>query len=291
MVFMVDLPLTFHCNSNCVSCIHPMSEREDGSFGSQGKDEIELEQIKKFVDQLDDVETISICGGEPTISDNLFPALKYIRDQMDDVLIFLVSNGRMFYYKSFINDLKSIENLEPFRIAIPFYSHRPEVHDSITRVDGSFKQTYQGIKNLLNDGFELELRYIIQQKNFKSLPQFAQFVLSEFPEVFRVGLVNIKYTGNALLNKDDTFVSLSDVVPQAEKAVDKLEEGDSRIKLYHFPLCLLSEKYRSYAEGVTKNEELGFAQVCEDCKEREKCPKIWKSYLELKGEGEFNPIK
>ena len=94
-------------------------------------------------------------------------------------------------------------------------------------------------------------------------------------------------------NRDKLFVRIKDVVPYATKAVDILQENNINVRLFHFPLCTLPEKYREIAKGMTKPElyEFSFAKDCDKCKLKNVCPRIWKTYYVLAGDEEFKPIR
>lgn len=267
-------------------------DEEEGVFGRKGFRKVPLSQTKHFIDNLDTDKhnTLGIGGGEPTIFKNFFKVLKYARKKHPDLLLFIVSNGRMFSYEKFTKKLVN-SNLEPLRLGIAFYGHNSSIHDKITRVNGSFEETVQGVRNLLKFGIETEIRMIIQKANYKNLIDFAKFVKNNFPEVFRVVFVNMKYTGNAYLNRNKIKVRISDVVPYAEEGVDFLIKEGLNVRLFHFPLCMISKKFWEIAEGVTKNEELTFVDKCDLCKVKARCPMIWTSYLKLFGEKEFQPIE
>ena len=127
--------------------------------------------------------------------------------------------------------------------------------------------------------------------NYKFLPEIAKFISREFRGIDRVVFINMKYTGNAWVNRKKLFVRVSDVAEYAERAVDILNRENIEVRLFHFPLCILKSNYRRYAEGVTKQlYELTFVPQCRECKLKEKCPRIWRSYVKIAGGEEFTPI-
>lgn len=275
--------MTFRCNNNCVSCIL------NTGVTSRLPDP-PMKQITRVIDGINPKnDYFGISGGEPTLRNELFDVLQYARKRHPDLYIFLVSNGRMFFYREYTKKLADL-NLDNFKVGIPLYGHTPKLHDSITRVKGSFAQAVGGIKNLLESGINIEVRTIINKLNYKYLEDIAKFV-GGFQDFDRFVLINMKYTGNAFLHKNVLFVKLSDVVPYATKAVDILRDFDINVRLYHFPLCILPEKYRTIAEGITKEEkELTFAPQCKNCKVKNKCPRIWKTYFISAGNEEFKTI-
>lgn len=282
---MVAWPATFKCNQNCLSCI--LNTRITSTIPDPS-----LVQVKNIIDELDPKnEILEIGGGEPTLRRELFDVLRYVKETKPDLYVFLVSNGRMFFYEKYVKKLAEI-SLSRFRIGVAFYGHTPEIHDFITQTRGSFKETVRGVINLLKYNIPVELRFIISRLNYKYLPDFGEFSSKKFNNVERFVLINMKYTGNAFLHKNILFVKISDVVPYATETVDIFWSANRDVRLFHFPLCILPEGYRKIAEGITKEEEeLVFAPQCSECKLKSRCPRIWKTYAVLAGFDEFKPFK
>ncbi len=256
--------------------------------------EVPTEQIKEKVDSLASKEdnTIGFGGGEPTISDDFFEVLEYTRNKYEDLLIFVVSNGRMFSNEKFVERTTRILSPEgKNRFGIALFGHEPKLHDMITRAKGSFRQTVNGIKNLLSRGYEVELRIIINKLNYDKLPEIAGWINKNLKGVFRVVFIHMKYTGNALKNIEDIKVKLEESNPYAVKAAEILEENDFNVRMFHFPLCTIPEKHWDKAKGVTKQkEELKFSEKCEKCDVKEECPMIWATYYNLFGDDEITPV-
>lgn len=286
----MDWPIIFKCNNNCVSCIY--DRRQSHNLGTPF-----LKEVTKVIDSLDpesDGENnhITFTGGEPTIRKEFFQILKYTRKKYPDMYMATVTNGRIFCQEEKAEKLADIVG-ENYQMGVALYSHKPEIHDEITRVEGSWEETVQGIKNLLSQDIRIELRIIVNKINYKYMEGTARFIKDEIPGVARVTFINMKYTGNAFRNRDKVFVKYKECNPEVEKAVDVLEDEDIEIRMFHFPLCTIDKKYWEFATGVTKQEqELMLLEKCNSCAMKNSCPKIWKSYWVLSGDrSEFNTIK
>ena len=283
---MTDWPITFRCNNNCISCIL------DTHFYSRLQSDIPLKQIIDVIGSMKEKNNyLGVSGGEPTLRKEFFDILSYARKKHPDLYIFIVTNGRMFSYKSFTKKLADLD-LGNYMVGVALYGHNREIHEKITRARNSFKQTVKGIKNLLSFNIPTEVRIIISKLNYKILPKISEFIVNNFKGVDRVVFINMKYTGNAFLNRNKIFVRVRDVAPYAEQATDILLESGFNTRLYHFPLCIIKRKYWDLAKGVTKDKrELCFAPQCKECIKKQDCPMIWKTYFELAGAEEFKPIK
>lgn len=286
----MDWPIIFECNENCISCIYDTRQR-----GNQGTPF--LGEVKDVVDSLDpesdgDNDHITFTGGEPTIRKEFFSILKYTRDKYPDMYMAVVTNGRIFSQEEKADRLAEVVG-DNFQAGVAFYSHRPEVHDAVTRVEGSWEDTFKGLKNLIERDIRIELRIIVGRYNYQHLDETAEFVKEELPGIERVTFINMKYTGNAYRNRDRVFVRYEESNPEVQKAVDVLEGEDMELRMFHFPLCTIDRKYWDYAKGVTKQEqELMLLDKCEQCAVKDACPKIWKSYWVIsQDESEFEAVK
>jgi His-Xaa-Ser system radical SAM maturase HxsC len=280
----MEIPLTFRCNNNCISCI--IDSRLSTKTGH-----LPWSEIKQRIDRLPkSCDTVGITGGEPTITGNFFKAMAYLRDRRPGILVFLVSNGRMFSYPEFAKGFSNL-GIRNLRVGIAIYSHDPVVHESITMSQGSWQQTIQGIKTLLGLGIRVELRIIVNRLNYASLDETARFISANLKGVERVVFINMKYTGNAFRNRREIFIRYSELAPYITRAASILLKSGIDVRLFHFPLCTLPEKYRELAKGVTKQKaELAFAKACKTCKSKKDCPMIWRTYLTMAGEEEFRPV-
>lgn len=282
---MVDWPLTFKCNNNCLSCICNMEMVDKLKVG-----ETREETIKKIIDNVRQDDVLGLTGGEPTIRKGFFKILKYAKEKDPEMNVFIVSNGRMFYYKEFAEKTAGI-GLKNLKMGIALYGHDKRTHEAITRIPGSFKQTVKGIKNLLELRIPVELRMVISRLNYKKLEGIAGYTAKNFRGVYRVVFINMKYTGNAYINRKALFIKYKDIVPYAQRAADILVKNKMDVKLFHFPLCTIEKEYWELAKGVTKQEsELMFVKECGKCSMKNECPRIWKSYWVLAGEDEFKHI-
>jgi len=76
----------------------------------------------------------------------------------------------MFNYRDFC--LKTIAaGANEFSPAL--HGHKASVHDGLTKVPGSFKETVAGIRNLKNLGQKVMTNSVITSKNFSYLPELA----------------------------------------------------------------------------------------------------------------------
>lgn len=242
-------------------------------------------EIEKIPEKED---VISLTGGEPTLRNDLLYILKKIMEKRPHSFIRIMTNGRMFFYKQYV---KKISETGRIGVEIPVYSHRHEIHDKITRVTGSFNETTEGIKNVLESGMKLGLRIIVQKSNFKELDKISRYFVGKFKKLDKITFVFAEIMGNAYDNRNEVGVTYAEVRPFIKKAVDFLKGRISDIRLYNFPLCVLDREMKKYAEGRrTPKKRLYFLKECEYCEAFEKCNLVNKTYFFMNGGKEFRRI-
>ncbi|MFP4111930.1 MAG: radical SAM protein [Candidatus Woesearchaeota archaeon] len=274
-----DIVIGTACNSSCIMCTTLRTKEMEVKHCLLSKKEI-IRQI----DELDNPNHISITGGEPTLRNDLPEIIRYIKKKHPKTELSLLTNGRRFYYNDYTKDIiESGVN----KFIIPLHAHRSELHDFITRSKGSFRQTCIGIKNLFKSGANAEIRIVVHGMNYPFLPETASLIRKHFRKAHTVFLY-FDAIGSANINRDKLLVNMEKVMPYLEKALDIIDD----VRLYHFPLCLLNEKNREKAKGKTVVERrIGYAKACHECKLKDECPGIWKTYLHRIGEHEFKAIR
>lgn len=278
---MVNIEINNFCNNSCTMCslVIPPCKRKSAS----------AKNVVDYLNKLDkNTDHICFTGGEPTINPDFVEMLDYINKEFPNTKITVVTNARLLAYKSFVEKLEKINNL----FLITELHGDEKLHDRITNVKGSFRQSFEGIKNVLDKGFEVEIRIVVSKLNYKQVVDIAKIYKQNFSNADRVVIFPIDITGNAFRNKDKVMPTYTEIVPYVEEAVDYLDRNGIKVRLFHFPFCVLKSKYWRFVEGVTIAERrLTFADVCKGCDFEEKCPRVWKTYAKIVGVEEFRVVK
>lgn len=274
----VILGIGHKCNNYCVMCYNPKFMRSNPS----------TEDIKKEIDGLNKLDTVYLTGGEPTIRPDIFDIIDHIKERNIEAEINIITNGRMLAYPDFA---KKIVNSGVFKIITEIHGSKPELHDRITKVSGSFEQTVRGIRNLLNFDARVDIRIVIHKMNYKDLPNIAWFISQNFAGIDKVVMFPINIIGDAYKNRDKVVATYTQIIPYVEKATDILNKNDFMVKLCHTPFCAINKKYWHYIKGVsTKETKLTLPPRCKQCIKKKECPKIWKTYAVNIGIKEFKPV-
>jgi AdoMet-dependent heme synthase len=145
------LDVTYRCNERCVHCY---LEHEDHG-------ELTSTEIKDLLDQLADagVLFLTLSGGEVLMRMDFFDILRYARRLRFCVKI--KTNGFMIREEQ--ADLMRELGVQEIRISI--YSHRPEIHDAITKLPGSLKRSVAAIRLLKSRGVTVVIGNVLMRQN------------------------------------------------------------------------------------------------------------------------------
>lgn len=147
----VQLDLTYRCNERCVHCY--LDHDDHG--------EMNTTEILGLLDQLAEAGTffLTVSGGEIFMRTDLFEILEHARKR--DFSIKLKTNAVMIRAAKAARLAKlGIESVD-----ISLYSHRPTVHDEITKLPGSFKRTVEGARFLKDAGIKVSLSNVLMSHN------------------------------------------------------------------------------------------------------------------------------
>ena len=158
------------CNLKCIHCYL------DASYNSDDKLEIlKVDDWKKIIDELSlcSPRNIILIGGEPTMYKGINEVIKYIIKKLQSTRVGFYSN------LTYINE-ESIELIKSNGISVitSLYSYRREIHDEITRVQGSFDKTVNNIKLLNRLGIDVTANIVAMKKNIADIDKTKSFIQS-----------------------------------------------------------------------------------------------------------------
>jgi MoaA/NifB/PqqE/SkfB family radical SAM enzyme len=288
----------YSCNNFCISCA---KKPEEKGFLKLGEIKKRLEKIN-----LGKEDSVEISGGEPTIRPDLFELVEYIKKTGARVIV--LTNGRV---NENIEYCKKLKEAGVDRIATSFYSHKERIHEEITQVKGSFKETFEGIKNLLKIEIPVSVKLIILKQNYKEIKEFVKFAYDNFPGAW-VSVHGLIMRGKAYLVREKIGAKYSEIKPYLEKALDYSISRGKNLGVFIFPTCVLDPYYWKYLgkgwkkiihemiyispeETIIGNLDSGCPNYCKDCEVNNNCSwaweSAWKEYTQLYGTSELKKIK
>ncbi len=132
--FDVHLDLTYRCNERCLHCyLDHVSPAEMSTL-----------ELRGLLDQLAEagVFFLTLSGGEPLLRPDLFEILARARTLA--FCVKLKTNATLIGPR----EADRIRSLGINEVHVSVYSHRPEVHDVVTLVPGSFERSLHAIRLL-----------------------------------------------------------------------------------------------------------------------------------------------
>jgi radical SAM protein with 4Fe4S-binding SPASM domain len=148
----VHLDLTYRCNERCVHCYLDHQDHGEMSTG----------EIKRLLGQLSEagVFFLTLSGGEVLMRRDFFEILEFARRLLFNVK--LKTNAVMIRER----EAKRIRELGVEQVQISVYSHRPEVHDGITKLPGSLKRTIEAIRFLRSQALKVTIANVLMSANY-----------------------------------------------------------------------------------------------------------------------------
>lgn len=293
------LRLGMACNNRCIFCVTG-ADRSMESFSFDTVRRILKENRNRY-------DSLVLTGGEPTLRRDFFDILDFSCKL--GYAMMLQTNGRLFAFQRFCKKIFQYN----LRFSININGPTAKIHDDITGVPGSFRQTVQGIKNLQESGADILVKVLLTKTNYKYLLRTAQFVAT-------LGVKNIWFVfltpyGSAGANFDAVVPSFSDVAFPLEQAFRWLRRNTGvKISLEGFPHCRLAPEdhplitetrftqdsldglipvgrrpvYNCKRERVSRQKQK--FPDCGDCLYDTRCEGVYREYVKQRGRNEFRPV-
>ncbi|MCZ7400628.1 MAG: 12,18-didecarboxysiroheme deacetylase [Candidatus Methanoperedens sp.] len=169
------------CNLKCVHCY---AQSKDIEY----KDELTTAQGKELIDDLAQfgAPVILFSGGEPTMRKDLPELAMYARSKGMRAVI--STNGTLIDKKM----AKVLKDIGLSYVGVSLDGMR-ETNDKFRGVKGAFDAALNGMRNCLEQGVKVGLRFTINKKNVKDIP--AIFDLLEKEKIPRVCFYHLVYAG------------------------------------------------------------------------------------------------
>ncbi len=214
--YRMDLAVTYRCNNDCAHCYNA----RERNFP-----ELTTEHWFKIIDQLWalGIPHIVFTGGEATLRNDL-PELIH-RAETNGQITGLNTNARRLIDESYVQKLIDA-GLDHVQITVE--SCDEQIHDEMMRAKGAFKQTIQGLKNVLNSKLYVMTNTTMLRTNVHKIPDTLDFLANL--GVPTIGLNALIYSGHALTV--GTGLHESELQPILDIATRKTAEHGQKLIWY-----------------------------------------------------------
>ena len=145
------LDLTYRCNERCVHCYLDHDDHGEMTTAEMADLLVQLADAGVFF--------LSLSGGEVFMRRDLFEIIEKARQLRFNVKV--KTNGVMIGK----GEAARLRRLGVEQIQISVYSHRPEVHDAITKLPGSLARTIRAIRFLKSEGLKVSVSNVVMNAN------------------------------------------------------------------------------------------------------------------------------
>jgi radical SAM additional 4Fe4S-binding domain len=162
---LVWLEITQACNMRCIHCY-------EGDRHIASSKQLTLDKWKDIISQLSNigVQRVVVIGGEPCTHKNINDILMFLAD--NNISTTLFTNGNLLS-----DELLETIISNSIEVKVSLYGHNAEVHDQITKKNGSFEILFNNIQYLLSKNIKVSIAIVLMKENekyFSEIKEFAQ---------------------------------------------------------------------------------------------------------------------
>jgi len=154
------IELTHFCNLKCIHCY----------CVTENRPLLSLDEIESLLQQLAELGCLSLTlsGGEVFLRKDFFEILEIARKKHFIIRVF--TNGTLITE----GIASRLADFSPVETELSLYAADAKIHDTITRVPGSFEKTCQAVKYLKENGLDVVIKWIIMKNNLLEHPKLTQ---------------------------------------------------------------------------------------------------------------------
>jgi radical SAM protein with 4Fe4S-binding SPASM domain len=144
--------LTFRCNHLCTFCYNSPT----------GQKELTTPQVFEALRKIADfgVLYMTLTGGEALCHRDFFKIAGEVRRL--GMALRIYTNGYLLADPAM---LAKVRELKPMEVEVSIHGARPETHEALTRIKGSFAKTVKALENLVEAGIKINLKCPITKLN------------------------------------------------------------------------------------------------------------------------------
>ncbi|MEO6026102.1 MAG: radical SAM protein [Candidatus Binatia bacterium] len=253
---------------------------------------------------------LTFLGGEPTTHKRFLEAVsKAVELGFEHIVIF--TNGVMFPHPGFIDSVVALGQFE-WRISIQ--GATDEAHVATTERADSFQRILYGLGELQRRGQLVTANMCVNERSYRSLPAYPELLAQYGVRQLHIDIVRPESTGE----RDQEYLRelmprYSDMAPYYDEMLAGFDRWDQDfdVNVGNLPYCILpkwgSRIHHGGQETVTKSADATgledamnkyewhgslrtYLPGCDACVFKSRCTGIFRVYLKLHGEDEFQPV-
>ncbi len=279
----------FACQNDCKFCA--VSDKRNLGWSTA-----ELRQLIKNV-ALESPASLTLSGGETTLRNDFFDILSFASGL--GLRVILQTTARRMRDRAFAEKIVAC-NVRDFYVSL--HAHEPDLHDSMTQRKGSFWETLEGIRTLLDLGCVVDTNCVITQSNVAILPEYTEWLLKRLPAISTVYLTYPTPVGSSYQNRATVLVNYAELRAPLSRAADNLETASKEFSIVDVPLCIGNLHnyrhirlkpmlpYQLFFAKRSPSRDMGgetghtyYPQKCASCQSgvRTQCPGVYSTYIDL----------
>jgi MoaA/NifB/PqqE/SkfB family radical SAM enzyme len=191
-----QIEITYRCNHLCTFCYNSPS----------GAREMTTEQIFEVLRKVADFGVLycTLTGGEALCHKDFFKIAAEVRRL--GMALRIYSNGYLMADRKVV---RRVRELNPVEVEISIHGARPETHEALTKIRGSFVKTVRAIENLTEAGVRVNLKCPITRLNQNELFEIKALAQRLGRYIVFDAVITPKDDGSLdplALRPDDTFI-------------------------------------------------------------------------------------
>jgi radical SAM protein with 4Fe4S-binding SPASM domain len=217
---VISWNLTKGCNLLCTHCYLPTNNTQTTlNQNIPSSDELDTDAAFKVINDIAEINPniiLILTGGEPLLRRDIFDLSRHASGK--GMMVLLGTNACL------INDdvAKRLKDSGVSGIGISLDSMRPDVHDSIRGLKGSWEKAIEGMRACKRNGLEIQIQTTVFRKNYDEIPDVVAFANEMGAKVFN--LFFLVCTGRGQDITDITSKQYEDALKQIYK-LNKQYEG------------------------------------------------------------------
>jgi len=214
---IVSWNITKRCNLRCLHCYIDAGEAE--------ANELTTKEALDVVDQMAEVGVplILFTGGEPLVRRDFFEIAQYARDR--GIKLVLSTNGTLITPEV----AKRLKEVGVVYVGVSLDSISAEFHDRFRGVQGSFAAALAGIKNAIEAGLDVGLRFVVTAKNIHEVGEYVDFAASL--GVRRITFYHLSAAGRAQKLSEDWWYTPEQYKRFIETLIAKARQYAGRLEI------------------------------------------------------------